>query len=99
MQDSNPWPLHGNQGLAPLSQQALKLYAFHTGILFSFSTWLWGTVEEEIPSSSTASRFMEQYENICPVFETAEEGKRNVVFYGFMKTETLICFAWGLSLF
>jgi hypothetical protein len=42
---------------------------------------------------------MEQYENICPVFETAEEGKRNVVFYGFMKTETLICFAWGLSLF
>lgn len=26
-------------------------------------------------------------------------GKRNVVFYRFMKTETLICFAWGLSLF
>ena len=27
------------------------------------------------------------------------EGKRNIVFSEFMKTITLICFAWGLSLF
>lgn len=60
---------------------------------------LWGTVEEEIPYSSTESRFMEWHENICPEFETAEEGKRNFVFYGFVKTETLIRFVWGFSLF
>lgn len=41
---------------------------------------------------------MEQYENICPVFANTEEGKRNIVFYELMQTETVICFAWGLSL-
>lgn len=99
MQVSGPWTLHGNQGLVPASWLALKVYAFSTEVLFSFLMLLWGTVEEEIPYSSTESRFMEWYENICPVFETAEEGERNFVFYGFMKTETLIGFVWGFSLF
>lgn len=50
-----------------------------------------GDVQEEIPSSSTDSRFTEQCDNVCLVFQTAEEEKKNV-FYGFMKTETSICF-------
>lgn len=52
-----------------------------------------GYVQEEIPSSSTDSSFTEQCDNVCLVFETAEEEKKNV-FYGFTKMETLICFVW-----
>lgn len=84
----------------PLSESplALKVYAFGAEVLFSLSVLLWGTVEEEIPYSSTDSRFMESCERICPCLKLLKREKRNV-FYGFMNTETLICFAWDLSLF
>lgn len=35
-----------------------------------------GDVQEEIPSSSTDSRFTEQCDNVCLVFQTAEEEKK-----------------------
>lgn len=74
-----------------------SLCLWYWGFIFPFDAVM-GDVQEEIPSSSTDSRFTEQCDNVCLVFQTAEEEKKNV-FYGFMKTETLICFVWGLSLF
>lgn len=51
--------LLGSQVPVPASQLALKVYAFGTEVLFSLLMLLWGTVEEEIPSGSKDSRFME----------------------------------------
>lgn len=80
MQNSRPCSLHGNQGLAPAPQPALKLCAFGAEVLFSRSVPLWGTLKKKFSYSSTDSRFMEKCGNICPLSGTVEVGKRNVFY-------------------
>lgn len=52
-----------------------SLCFWYWGFIFPFDAVM-GDVQEEIPSSSTDSRFTEQCDNVCLVFQTAEEKKK-----------------------
>lgn len=91
MQNSGPWSLHGNQGLAPALQSALKVSAFGPEVLLLLSMLLWGTLKKKFSYSSADSRFMEKCGNICPLPGTAEVGKRNVFYRHENRNIDLFC--------
>lgn len=98
MQNSGPWSLHGNQGLAPAFQSALKACAFGTEVLFLLSMPLWGTLKKKFSYSSTDSRFMEKCGNVCPLSGTVEVGKRNVFYRLENRNIDLFCLGFATLL-
>lgn len=81
----------------PLSASplALNVYAFGAEVLFSLSMLLWGAVEEEIPYSSTDSRFMASWEHICPCLKLLKRGKKKCCFLRMYENRNIDLFCLG----